>query len=146
MGLQTEVAVHQGGVEPEVLKPGLQGRDVVAVHRRAELVRQRARAQPVGRFPQRAVGRLPDDPVDDQSAALLKGPHRVVEFVVEEVQCHLLAGGEVLVGVLQQSQSAKRGPDLDDRTAAVTPAQGIAGRPGRGLRRQHRRGRGRDST
>ena len=38
VGLQTEVAVHQRGVEPQVLKPGLQGGHVVAVHRSAELV------------------------------------------------------------------------------------------------------------
>ena len=38
VGLQPEVAVDQAGVEAEVLQPGLQRRDVVAVHRRAELV------------------------------------------------------------------------------------------------------------
>ena len=38
VGLQPEVAVDQAGVEAEVLQPRLQGGDVVAVHRRAELV------------------------------------------------------------------------------------------------------------
>jgi hypothetical protein len=41
--LQPEVAVHQPGVEPEILQPGLQRRHVVAVHRRTELVIERAR-------------------------------------------------------------------------------------------------------
>ena len=48
--LQAEVAVDQAGVEAEILQAGLQRGDVVAVHRGAELVRQRAGAQPVGRL------------------------------------------------------------------------------------------------
>ena len=45
-----EVAVHQSRVEAEVLQPGLQGGHVIAVHRGAELMRQRPRTQSVGRF------------------------------------------------------------------------------------------------
>ncbi len=83
VGLQAEVPVDQAGVEPEILQPGLQGGDVVAVHRGAELMVQRAGAEPVGRLLQRAVGRLADDAVDQQPAVLLEGAHRVVEVVVE---------------------------------------------------------------
>ena len=60
MSLQTEIAVHQSGVEAEILKPGLQGRDVVAVHRGAELMRERPGTESVGRFFEGAIRRLPD--------------------------------------------------------------------------------------
>ena len=45
VGLQPEVPVDQAGVEAEILQPGLQGGDVVAVHRRAELMIERAGAR-----------------------------------------------------------------------------------------------------
>ena len=64
MRLQTEMAVHQAGVEAEVLEPGLQGRHVVAVHWRTELVGQGAGAQLVGRLLEGAEGGLADHAVD----------------------------------------------------------------------------------
>ena len=64
VGVQPEVSVDQAGVEPEILQPCLQGGDVVAVHRRAELMVQRAGAEPIRRLLQRAVRGLADDPVD----------------------------------------------------------------------------------
>ena len=90
------------GVEAEVLQPGLQRRDVVTVERGAELVIQRARAEPVGGLLQRAVGGLADNAVDQQSAMLLEGTHRLVEFVVEQLERHMPAGGQVFVGIVQQ--------------------------------------------
>ncbi len=123
MGLQAEVAVHQSRVETEVLQPGLQGGHVVAVHRGAELMRQRPRTQSVGRFPERAVGGPADDPVDDQAAALLEGAYRVIELGIEDIQRYLLAGGEVVIRILEQPQGGQYGPDFDDGPAAVAAAQ-----------------------
>ncbi len=60
-----------------------------------------------------------------QTATLLKGAHRVVEFGVEQVGGHVPSGGEILVGIVQQSQRGQRGPDLDDGAAAVTVAQQV---------------------
>ena len=93
--LQTEVAVDEPGVEAEILQPGLQRRDVVAVHRRTELVIERARAQPVRSFFQRTESRLADDAVDQQSAVLLERAHRVVEFAVEHIHGDVLTGGQI---------------------------------------------------
>ena len=81
--MQPEVAVDQAGVEAEVLQPRLQRGDVVAVHRRAELVAEGARPEPVGRLFQRAVGRFAHDAVDEQAPMLLERADRVVEFGVE---------------------------------------------------------------
>ena len=86
VGLQPEVAVDQPGVEAEVLQPRLQRGDVVAVHRRAELVTEGARPEPVGRFLQRAIRRLADDAVDEQAPVLLERAHGLVEFEVEIVE------------------------------------------------------------
>jgi hypothetical protein len=61
--LQTEVAVDQAGVETEVLQPGLQRGDVVAVHRCAELVIQRAGTESIRRFLDRPVSGFTDDAV-----------------------------------------------------------------------------------
>ncbi len=80
VGEQPEVAVYQAGVEAEVLEPGLQGGDVVAVHRRAELVTEDAGAEAIGRLFECAIGRLTDDAVDEQAAMLLEGADRLVEF------------------------------------------------------------------
>ena len=88
--LQAEVAVDQSGVEAEVLQPGLQRRDVVAVHRRTELVIERARTQAVRSFFQRTVSRLADDAVDQQAAVLLERAHGVVEVVVEHIHATCL--------------------------------------------------------
>ena len=135
MGLQTEVTVHQRVVEAEVLKPGLQGGHVVAVHRSPELVQQRPCAEPVGGFPERAVGGFADDSVDDQTATLLKGAHRIVEVDVEHVGSHVPSGGEILVGTVQQAQRGQRCPDLHHGAAAVTAAQQVtrAGTVPRGI-------------
>ena len=136
VGVQPEVAVDQAGVEPEILQPGLQGGDVVAVHRRAELMVQRAGAEPVRRLLQRTVGRLADDAVDQQPAVLLEGAHRMVEIVVEHVHRDVLAGGQVLVGVVDHAQRRQRSPDLGDRTPAVTATQTRHRRPfGHGCQR-----------
>ena len=102
--LQTEVAVNQPGVEAEVLQPGLQRRDVVAVHRRTELMVERARPQPVRSFFQRTESRLADDAVDQQSAVLLERSHGTVEIVVEHIHGDVLTGGQGLVLALGQSQ------------------------------------------
>ena len=140
MGLQTEVAVDQVGVEAEILQPRLQRRDVVAVHRCAELMIQRARAEAVGRLLQRAVGRLADDAVDQQPAVLLERAHRMVELVVEHVERDVLAGGQVVVGIVDHAQRRQRGPDLGDRTSAVTATQTRHRRPfGHGCRRSQQR-------
>ena len=82
---------------------------------------------------QRAVGGLTDDAVDEQAAALLEGAHRVVEFVVEHVDRDVPAGGQVVVGVVQQPQRGQCGPDLDDGAAAVTAAQHVTRADARGI-------------
>ena len=102
MGLQPEVPVDQAGVETEVLEAGLQCGDVVAVKGGAELVIQRARTEPVRGLLQRAVGGLADDAVDQQSAVLLEGTHRLVEFGVEQLESHVPAGSQIFVGIVQQ--------------------------------------------
>ena len=93
MGLQPEVAVDQTGVEAEVLQPGLQRRDVVAVHRRPNWWAEDAGAEPVGRLLQRAVGGLADDAVDEQATVLLERADGLVEFGVERVERDVPAGG-----------------------------------------------------
>ena len=127
MGLQAEISVDQAGVETEILQPGLQRGDVVAVHRRTELVIQGAGAQPVGRFSQRAVGGFADDAVDQQPAVLLKRPHRVVELVVEHVERDVSSGAEICVRAVQMPERGQRSPDLGDRRTTVTAAQRVAG-------------------
>ena len=127
MRLQAEVAVDQAGVETQILQPGLQRCDVVTVHGRTELMVQRAGTEPVGRFFQRAVGGLADDPVHQQSPMLLKRPHRVVELLVEDIECHMPSGGQVLVGAVEMTERGQRSPNLGDRCAAVTTAQRVAG-------------------
>ena len=92
---QPEVSVDQLGVETQILKPRLQGGHVVAVHRCAELMIEGARAQSVGGLFERTVGRFTDDAVHQQSAVLLERPNRVVEFLVEDVQRDVPAGGQV---------------------------------------------------
>ncbi|BBZ09657.1 hypothetical protein MDOR_38260 [Mycolicibacterium doricum] len=101
VGLQSEVAVDQTGVEPEILKAGLERRDVVAVHRGTELVHQRAGTEAVGRLSQRPGRGLSDDAVDQETAVLLKGTNRAVEVVVEQVGHDVSSSGEVVVGALQ---------------------------------------------
>ena len=136
VGLKTEVAVDQRVVEAKILQPRLQGGDVVAVHRCAELVGQGAGPQPIGSLAQRPIGGRSDNPVDEQAAALLEGADRVVEFVVEEVRCHLLTGGQVVIGVGQQSQRGQRRPDFHHRATSVTAAQQAprrGGAPGGGV-------------
>ena len=129
MRLQSEVAVDQAGVETEVLQPGLQRRDVVAVHRRAELVVERACTKAVRSFFQRTVSRLADDAVDEQSAVLLERAHGMVEVVVEHIQSDVLTGGQVRVRAVDQPQRRQRRPDLGDRTPAVTATQTRHTRP-----------------
>ena len=139
MGLQAEVAVDEPGVEAEILQPGLQCRDVVAVHRRTELMMERAGAQSVRSFFQRTESRLTDDAVDQQSAVLLEGAHRVVEFAVEHIHGDMLAGGQVVVRAIDQSQRRQCRPDLGDRTPAVTATQTRHTRPfGHGCQRKWR--------
>ena len=123
MGQQPEVAVHQAGVEAEVLEPGLQGGDVVAVHRRAELVTEDAGAEAVGRLFECAIGRLTDDAVDEQAAMLLEGADRLVEFEVEVVERDVPTRAQVRVGAVDQPQGRECGPDLGYRTPAVTSTQ-----------------------
>ena len=107
---KTEVSVDQAGVETEILQPGLQRGDVVAVHRRTELMMQGARTQPVGRFAQRPVGGFADDAVDEQPAMLLKRPYRVVELVVEYVQRDVLSGAQIRIRAVQMAQRGQRQP------------------------------------
>ena len=92
MCLQTEVTVHQGGIEAEVLEPGLQSGDIIAVHRGTELVGQRARAKVIGRLFECAVGGFPDKPVNQKAAALLESPHGMVKIGIEVIEGHLPAG------------------------------------------------------
>jgi hypothetical protein len=125
VGLQAEVAVDQAGVETEVLQPRLQRGDVVAVHRRTELVIQCAGAEPVRGFFERAVGRLADDAVHQQAAMLLKRPHRVVELLVEDVDRDVPAGTEIRVGAIQVPKRGQRGPNLGDRCTTVTATQRV---------------------
>ena len=120
MGHQAEVAVHQPGVEAEILQPCLQGGDVVAVHRRTELMVEDACPEPVRRFFQRAVGRLAHDAVDEQASVLLKCADGLVEFEVEQVDCDVPARAQVRVGAVHQPQRRECRPDLGDRTPAVT--------------------------
>jgi len=54
---------------------------------------QRACAEPVGGFPERAMRGSADDSVDEQSAILLEGTDRLIEVVVERVPRDVLAGG-----------------------------------------------------
>ena len=54
---------------------------------------------------------------------LLEGADRLVEFVVEDVERDVLAGGQVVVGAVDQPQRRQCGPDLGDRTPAVTATQ-----------------------
>ena len=110
MGVQAEVPVDQTGVEAEVLQPGLKRRDVVAEHRRAELVVECAGAEAVRSLFQRTVGRLADDAVDQQPAVLLEGAHRVVEFVVERIERDVPTGGEVGVRVVDHAQRTPTQP------------------------------------
>src|SRR5436190_23794307 len=77
--LQAEVSVDEAGVEAEVLQSRLQRGNVVAVHRRAELVIERTGAQPVGGLFQGTESRLTDNAVDEQTTVLLKRAHSVVE-------------------------------------------------------------------
>ena len=123
VGLQPEVSVHQPGVEAEVLQPRLQGGDVVAVHRRAELVAEDARPEPVGGLFQRAVRRFADDAVDEQAPVLLKCADGLVEFEVEIVQRDVLAGAQVRIRAVHQPQRRQCRPDLGNRTPAVTATQ-----------------------
>jgi hypothetical protein len=62
--LQPEVAVHQHGVETEILQPGLKRGDIVAVHRSAELMVQCACTEAVRSLLERTIRRLADDAVD----------------------------------------------------------------------------------
>ncbi len=129
MRLQAEVAVDETGVEAEILQPGLQRRDVVAVHRRTELVIERACTQPVRSFFQRTESRLTDDAVDQQSAVLLKRAHGMVEFAVEDINGDVLTGGQIVVKAVDQPQRRQCRPDLGDRTPAVTATQTRHTRP-----------------
>ena len=72
---------------------------------------------------------------------LLKGADRVVEVVVEDVHCDMLAGGDLLVGVVDHAQRGQRSPDLGDRAPAVTATQTRHRRPF-GHRCQRRYGAG----
>src|SRR5215510_5340269 len=98
------MAVDKPGVEAEILQPGLQCRDVVAVHWGTELMTERACAQAVRSFFQRTESRLADDSVDQQSAVLLERAYRVVELVVEHIQGDVTTGGQVLVRVVDHPQ------------------------------------------
>jgi hypothetical protein len=60
---------------------------------------------------------------------LLKRPHGVVEFAVEDVNGDVLAGAQVLVRAVGQPQRRQRCPDLGDRTPAVTVTQTRHSRP-----------------
>ena len=127
MGLQAKVAVHQGGVEAEILQTRLQSGDIVAVHRRPELVGECAGAQPVGRLSQRPVGRFADEAVDQQTPTLLEGAHRMIEFGVEAVECHVPAGRHIFVGVFQQPECGQRSPNLHHCAASVPATQHVGG-------------------
>ena len=84
---------------------------------------ERARTQSVGSLPQCAVGRLSDDAVHQQTTMLLEGTYRVVEFVIEHIQCDVPAGVQIGVGVVVETQRRERFPDLGDRAAAVAVTQ-----------------------
>ena len=126
MGLQAEISVDQAGVETEILQPGLQRGDVVAVHRRTELMMQGARTQPVGRFPQRPAGGFADDAIDEQPAVLLKRSYRVVELLVEYVKRDVPPGAQIRIRAIQMAQRGQRSPDVGDRGVTVTTAQRFA--------------------
>src|SRR6478735_1585163 len=123
------MAVDKPGVEPEILQPGLQCRDVVAVHRRTELVIECARAQAVRSFFERTESRLADDAVDQQSAVLLERADSVVEFVVKHLQGDVPTGGQVVVGVVDHPQRRQCRPDLGDRSPADAETQTRHTRP-----------------
>jgi hypothetical protein len=126
VGLQAEVSVDQAGVETEILQPGLQCGDVVAIHRRTELMMQGARTQPIRSFPQRPVGGFADDAVDKQPAVLLKRPHRVVELVVEYVERNVPSSAWIRIHAIQMPQRGQRSPNVGDRGVTVTTAQRFA--------------------
>ena len=129
MRLQPEVAVNQHGVEAEILQPGLERGDIVAVHRCTELMVQRACAEAVRSFFERTISRFADDAVDEQSTVLLEGAHRMVEIVVERIKRDVFTGGQVRIGAIHQPQRRQCCPDLGDRTPAVTATQTRHARP-----------------
>ena len=124
--LKPEVAVHKGGVKAEVLQPGLQCGHVVAVHRRPELMRQDARAQPVGGFFEGPIRGLADDAVHQQTTALLEGPDRMIEFVVENVERNVPAGAQILVLVFHQPERGKCLANLDYCRTPVAATQSVS--------------------
>ena len=129
MRLQSEVTVHQAGVETEVLQPCLQRRDIVAVHRRAELMVESACTKAIRSLFQRTVSRFTDDAVDEQSPVLLESAHGMVEVVVEHIHSDVLTSGQVRIRAVDQPQRRQGGPDLGDRTPAVTATQTRHTRP-----------------
>ena len=54
---------------------------------------------------------------------LLECADGLVEFVVEDVERDVLAGGQVGVGVVDQPERRQRGPNLGDRNSPVTATQ-----------------------
>ena len=80
-------------------------------------------AEPVGRFPQRAVRGLANDAVDEQAPVLLECADGLVELEVEKVDRDMPAGTQVRVRAVHQPQRRECGPDLGDRTPAVTSTQ-----------------------
>ena len=117
MGHQPEMSVHQPGVEAEVLEPRLQSGDVVAVHRRPELVAEDARSEPVGGLFQRAIRRFAHDAVDEQAPMLLERADGLVELEVEIVGGDVPARAQVLVRVrppapAPRARSGSRQPHL----------------------------------
>ncbi len=83
VGVEPEDAVDEGCVVAEVLETVLEGGNVVADHRRRELIREDAGTETVRGLPQDAVGRGTDDAVDDQTSLLLKRPNCPVTRFVE---------------------------------------------------------------
>src|SRR5947209_4120410 len=110
------------GDDVEILQAVLQRRDVVAVHRRTELVMQDAGTQSVRRFAQRTIGGFADDAVDQQPAMLLKRADGVVELVVKDVDGDVSPGVDVGVRAVEVTERGQRSPNLGDRRTTVTTA------------------------
>ena len=86
---------------------------------------ERPRAQAVGGLFESTVGGLADHAVDEEAALLLEGAHRVVEFGVEQLRQDVPAGGQIRIGIVDQTERRQRGPDLGDGRAAAAETQRV---------------------
>ena len=105
LGLRAEDPVRPVGVITQLKQPFLQRAHIVAAHRASSEIAEQPASESQTRVAQSLVGGPPNDPIADQTAALLEGADRVLHGDVEDVG---LCGG-CLAARFRRRQQPLRG-------------------------------------